>query len=167
MLCNSNCIVLHCGSLLSSLSPWISSGKNKISWWKYYSSSKADKLNNGPRHTALTALYKDTTYLWLSLKASFPFLQEIIPRGDIRGLHSIRTSPPCRASVWALSKFWEKSGAIADERKERDGSILREGEEDEKNRWGLINCRRKEMRATQEMRAEEHPKNTQVAPSIR
>lgn len=80
---------------------------------KYYSASKADKLNNGPTHTALTAPHKYTWYLWLSLSASLPFLQEITPRGDILGLHSIRTSPPCRARVWAFNKFWEKSGAMA------------------------------------------------------
>lgn len=52
-------------------------------------------------------------YLWLSRRASFPFLQEIMPRGDILGLHSISTSPPCRARVWGFNWFWEKSGAMA------------------------------------------------------
>lgn len=82
---------------------------------KYYSASKAGKLNNcGSTHNAFTALHKETWYLWLSLRASFPFLHEITPRGDILGLHSIRTSPPCRAKVWVFNKFWEKSGAMAD-----------------------------------------------------
>ncbi len=49
---------------------------------KYYS-VKADKLNNSLIHTAFTASHKETRYLWLSLKASFPFLQEITPQGDI------------------------------------------------------------------------------------
>lgn len=69
------------------------------------SESKTDKLNNGPIHAVLPPAHKETWYLWLSLKASFPFLQEITPRGDILGLHSIRTSPPCRARVWAFNKF--------------------------------------------------------------
>lgn len=101
-------------------------GKNKItSQWNIIREVK--QTNNVPIHTALTA-----SYLWLSLRASFPFLQEITPRGDILGLHSIRTSPPWRASVWALSKFCEKSGAMAGEkRKERNLRIVREtvGEE--------------------------------------
>lgn len=88
---------------------------------KYYSASKADKLNNGPIHTALTAPHKETWYLWLSLRASFPFLQEITPLGDILGLHSIRTSPPCRARVWAFNKLWEKSGAMADRKRGKRG----------------------------------------------
>ena len=82
---------------------------------KYYPEGKTDKLNIcDPTHNALTALHKETWYLWLSLRASFPFLQEITPRGDILGLHSIRMSPPCRARVWAFNKLWAKSGAMAD-----------------------------------------------------
>lgn len=91
---------------------------------KYYSASKSDKLNNDSIHTVHTALHKETCYLWLSLKASFPFLQEITPRGDILGLHSIRTSPPCRARVWAFNKFWEKSGAMADRKSGKTGMQL-------------------------------------------
>lgn len=52
-------------------------------------------------------------YLWLSRRASLPFLQEIIPRGDILGRHSISTSPPCRARVWLRTALDEKSGATA------------------------------------------------------
>ena len=89
---------------------------------KYNSASKADKLNNwDPTNNALTALHKETWYLWFSLRASFPFLQEITPRGDILGLHSIRMSPPCRARVWAFNKFWEKSGAMADRKSRKKG----------------------------------------------
>lgn len=93
----------------------IKQGNIKNKSMKYHSTSKAVKLHKcGPTHNTLTALNKETWYLWLSLKASFPFLHEITPRGDILGLHSMRTSPLCRARVWAFNKFWEKSGAMAD-----------------------------------------------------
>lgn len=77
---------------------------------KYY--SERTKLEHTRTHTRTHS--HAHVYLWFSLKASFPFLHEMMPRGDILGLHSIRTSPPCRARVWAFNRFWEKSGAMAD-----------------------------------------------------
>ena len=86
------------------------------------------------------------SYLWLSRKASFPFLQEIIPRGDILGRHSISTSPPCRARVWLRTAFAEKSGATA-----AQGRDARHGS-DSAEKKNLKLCRRNALpKHTQEL----------------
>lgn len=114
-----HCVTLWFYSLL--FVAWISSREKLNTSIKNHSASKAEKLNNSdPPLNTLTAQHKETCYLWLSLRASFPFRHEIMPRGDILGLHSIRTSPPCRAKVWAFNKFWEKSGAIAGGQKRKE-----------------------------------------------
>jgi len=87
-------------------------------------------------------LCKVSLYLGLSRRASFPFLHAITPRGDILGLHSIRTSPLCRAKVWAFNKFWEKSGAIADGKGWRRGMGLFLGKKKKKTQ-GQNYCLRK------------------------
>ena len=52
-------------------------------------------------------------YLLLSRSGSAVFFQEMVPQGDILGLHSMSTSPPSFTSVWLLTGLEPKSGATA------------------------------------------------------
>ena len=68
-------------------------------------------------------------YLLLSRSGSAVFFQEMVPQGDILGLHSMSTSPPSFTSVWLLTGLEPKSGATAGttSRRERERERVRQG----------------------------------------